>query len=102
MQTKDEIETRLLLEPCHVRSDLGRFEMPIVAIQVFTGGVLAAVEGEAGRVKTGTDPNLGVPGPFILEHELAHGERSRRFIAMDASGNVETTADTGDGPAAGR
>src|SRR5947209_8380138 len=81
-----DVESGLPLQPLDLCANLGGLQVPVIAVQVLAAGVFAAVEREAGGVEARQQAKVGARGPGIVAEQLQGGERTGRFVAVDAGG----------------
>ena len=88
VQAEAEVELRLALKPGDVCPDFGGFQMTIVTVQILAVGILAPVQNEAHRIQARAKPKFGVFRPLVFPEQAQRGERSGRFVAVDAGAEV--------------
>src|SRR5258706_9835741 len=96
MKEERRSERWLAFEPLHVRADHGRLERAIIAIEVDAVLVFARVAQRPGGVQARNQPETDVVRPMFLVEKPEHGEWTSRFIAVNASGDINPFARVGN------
>ena len=69
-------------------ADFGGLQIQIIAIEVDPLPVITAVQGKAVRVETGMQNNFRVSRPKVFLQQPHRGQRTSRFIAVNAGADV--------------
>ena len=72
-----------------MRHGLGGLGLKVLAVKVRAVSILTPVQRETRGIQTRTQPYRQIIRPLIFLQELPHGQRSSRFVAVDAGGEVE-------------
>ena len=88
VQAERQVEIRLLCKPMHMGANFGALPMAVVAVQINPTAVLAAIEREAGRIKTGAKQSAASLAQIFSE-QAQRGERPGGSVAMDFGEDID-------------